>query len=76
MRHVKLHHWCRTRKSDELNAVFTLETASTFFDDVKEWSGSFFDAHQLGVRLNFDIDVKNSAVFDVDGTNVRMAELS
>ncbi len=39
--------------------VFTLVTASgLFFDDVKEWSGQFFDARQLGVRLNKDVDVK------------------
>ena len=37
-------------------------TASAFFDDVKEWSGPFFDAHQLGVRSNFDVDVKKAAV--------------
>ncbi len=41
-------------------AVFTLVTASTFFDDIKEWSEPFFDAYQLGVRLNFDIDVKKT----------------
>ncbi len=29
-----------------------------FFDDVKVWSGLFFDTHQLGVRSNFDVDVK------------------
>ncbi len=39
-------------------AVFTLVTASVFFDDVKEWFGLFFDTHQLGVMLNFDVDVK------------------
>ncbi len=32
-----------------------------------------FDAHQLGVRLNIDVDVKNSSVFDVDSTNVKTA---
>ena len=37
-------------------------TASTIFDDVKDWSGPLFDAHQLGVRLNFDADVKKPAV--------------
>ena len=31
---------------------------ATVLDDVKEWSGLFFDAHQLGVWLNFDIDIK------------------
>ena len=30
----------------------------------------FDDTHQLGVRLNFEVDVKNSAVFDVDSTHV------
>ncbi len=45
--------------------VFTLVTmatfltlTSTFLDNLKEWSGPFFDAQQLGVRLNFDVDVK------------------
>ena len=34
-------------------------STATFLDDVKEWSGPFFDdAHQLGIMLNFDIDVK------------------
>ncbi len=33
-----------------------------FFDDVKDGSGAFFDTHQLGIRLNFDIDVKRAAV--------------
>ncbi len=33
----------------------------------------FFGAHQFGVRLNFDVDVKNSDIFDVDGTNEKMA---
>ncbi len=52
---------------------FHISDGVSIFDDVKEWSGPFFDAHQLGVRLNFDVDVKNSAVFDVDGTNVKTA---
>ncbi len=42
-------------------AVFTSVTASTCFD-VKEWSGPFLDARQLGIRLNFDVDVKKAAV--------------
>ncbi len=29
----------------------------TFLDDVKKWSGPFFDAHQLCVMSNFDVDV-------------------
>ncbi len=37
-----------------------LTSTSTFLDDVKEWSGPFFDAQQLGVRLNFDVDVKSA----------------
>ncbi len=32
-----------------------------------------FDAHQLGVRLNFDVDVKILLNFDVEGTNVKTA---
>ncbi len=56
--------------------VFTLTTSAfltsteTFLDEVKECSGPFFDAQQLGVRLNFDVDVK-SAVFDVFGICVK-----
>ena len=38
--------------------VDDVRKTATFLDDVKEWSGPFFDAHQLGVRLNFDADVK------------------
>ncbi len=53
-------------------AVFTLVTASAFFDDVKEWPGPFFDAHQLGVR--FDVDVKILLNYDVDGTDVKTSE--
>ncbi len=48
-----------------LEEVFALMTSAfltltpTFLDDVKDWSGPFFDARQLvGVRLNFDVDVK------------------
>ncbi len=33
---------------------------------------TIFDTHQLGVVLNSAVDVK---VFDVDGTNVKMASL-
>ncbi len=31
---------------------------ATLLDDVKELSGPFFDTCQLGVMLNFDIDIK------------------
>ncbi len=41
---------------------FTLVTPSSFFDahvnffdGVKEWSGPFLDAHQLGIRLNLTL---------------------
>ncbi len=44
------------------NGFHVLVTASTFLDDVKEWPGPFFGAHQLGVRLNFDVDIKRAAV--------------
>ncbi len=37
------------------------------------WTSFVFDTHQLGVRLNFDVDVKILLNFDVDGTNVKMA---
>ncbi len=60
-------------------AVFTLMTASAFslihgnfFDDIKEWSGPFFYAHQLGLRLKFDVDVK-ILVSTSDGTTVKTA---
>ena len=33
----------------------------------------FFNAHQLGVRSNFDVDVKILLNFDVDSTNVKTA---
>ncbi len=36
-------------------AVFTLLTAA-------KWSGPFLDTHQLGIRLNFGVDVKKTAV--------------
>ncbi len=51
----------------EPEAVFTLVTASAFFDDVKVWSAPYFDPHQLGVRLKFDVDVNKAAV-DVQKT--------
>ena len=35
-----------------------LTSTATFLDDVKELSGPFFGTHQLGVMLNFDVDVK------------------
>ncbi len=41
---------------------FHIGDGVNFFGDVKEWSGPFFDTHQLGVRLNFDVDVKKAAV--------------
>ncbi len=68
--------WCCIPVSVDVGSAssgFHISDGVSIFDDVKEWSGPFFDAHQLGVRLNFDVDVKNSAVFDVDGTNVKTA---
>ncbi len=44
------------------HAVFTLVTASTFFDESKNGLDRFFDAHQLVVRLDFDVDIKKPAV--------------
>ncbi len=41
---------------------FQIGDGVNFFDDIKEWSGPFFEAHQLGVRLNFDVDVNKAAV--------------
>ncbi len=41
-----------------------LTSTSTFLDDIKEWSGPFFDTQQLGVRLNFDVDVKSAVQTD------------
>ncbi len=37
-------------------------TASTFLTMSKNGLDLFFDAHQLGIRLNFDVDVKKAAV--------------
>ncbi len=44
-------------------------TASAFFGRCQRLVWTIFHADQLGVWLNFDVDVKNSAVPDVDGTN-------
>ena len=52
---------------------FVIQPCSFFLDDVKEWSGPFFDAHQLGIRFKFDVDVKILLNFDVDDTNVKTA---
>ncbi len=41
---------------------FHIGDGVNFFDDVKERSGPFYDAHQLGVRFNFDVDIKKPAV--------------
>ncbi len=41
---------------------FHIGDGVNFFDDVKEWPGPIFDAHQLGIRLNFGVDVKKAAV--------------
>ncbi len=51
-----------------------LDVDVNIFDDVKEWSGPFFDTHQLGVRLNFDVDVKILLNVDVDSANVITAK--
>ncbi len=47
---------------------------STFLDDVKEWSGPFFDAQQLGVRLNFDVDVKSAVQTDEVEVDITQCE--
>ncbi len=47
---------------------------STFLDDVKEWSGPFFEAQQLGVRLNFDVDVKSAVQTDEVEVDVTQCE--
>ncbi len=52
---------------------FIIQPNSFFLDYFKEWSGPFYDAHQLGIRLKFDVDVKILLNFDVDGTNVKTA---
>ncbi len=38
-------------------SCFHVGDGGNFFDDVKEWSGPFFYALQLGIRLHFDLDV-------------------
>ncbi len=57
-----------------LKGVFTLVTTATFLDDVKEWSGPFFDAQQLGIRLNFDVDVKSAVQTDEVEVDVTQCE--
>ncbi len=49
-------------------------TTATFFDDVKEWSGPYFDAQQLGVRLNFDVDIKSAVQTDEVEVDVTQCE--
>ncbi len=53
---------CLHRDASRDYSGFHIGDGVSFFDDVKEWSAPFFDAHQLGVRLNFGIDVKKAAV--------------
>ncbi len=38
-------------------STFFLTSRAAFLDDVKEWSGPFFDTNQLGVMLNSDVDI-------------------
>ncbi len=57
------------------DAVKFFDAHVNFFDGVKEWSGLFLDAHQLGIRLNlmltsnFDVRVN---FFDADSAFVKM----
>ena len=51
-----------------------LTLTSTFLDDIKEWSGPFFDAQQLGIRLNFDVDVKSAVQTDEVEVDVTQCE--
>ncbi len=39
-------------------SAFSDMQGKTFFDHVKEWSRLFSDAHQMGVMLHFDVDIK------------------
>ena len=59
-----------TRKARRTNVAFerafTLVTPSSFFDarlnffdGIKEWTGPFCDAHQLGIRLNLMLTSKS-----------------
>ncbi len=50
-------------------------STAAFLDDFKEWSGPYFDAHQLGVRLNFDVDVKILLSLTLTETNVKTAKV-
>ncbi len=54
-------------------ATFLMST-SAFLDDIKEWSGPFFDAQQLGVRLNFDVDIKSAVQTDEVEVDVTQCE--
>ncbi len=51
-------------------------STSTSLDDVKEWSGPFFDTQQLGIRLNFDVDIKRQMKLKSTSPNVKTAEWS
>ncbi len=49
----------RTRRGFHVgNAVKYFGRTRQVFDGVKEWSGAFFDTHQLGVRLNLMLTSK------------------
>ncbi len=52
------------------DAVQFFDAHVNIFDGVKVWSGPFFDTHQLGIRLNFDVDVKILLNFDVPSSIV------
>ncbi len=55
-------------------AVLTLVTASAFFlTTSNNGLDRFLTPTNLGIRLNFDVDVKFLLNFDVDGTNVKTA---
>ncbi len=51
-----------------------MTSTSTFLDDIKEWSGPFFDAQQLGIRLNFDVDIKSAIQTDEVEVDVTQCE--
>ncbi len=57
-----------------VTTVTFLTSTSNFLDDVKEWSGPFFDAQQLGVRINFDVDVKSAVQTDEVEVDVTQCE--
>ncbi len=65
----RFSHWVTSTSTSTF-----LTSTSTFLDDVKEWSGPFFDTQQLGVRLNFDVNIKSAIQTDEVEVDVTQCE--